>query len=136
MPNVMIEVAESQTLIDEEVRELFDGVTSALSDALGIEPETIVVRVAQSDCRSWAVGGQPVVGTSNRAAQIGICVAKGSATPKQLKTAMAATSNVLAAVFEGWVHDASTITIQEVDEHLGGSIRELAADSPSIKAVA
>jgi len=136
MPNVTIEIAESHTLIEEEARELFGGVTLALSDALGIDPGTVVVRLAQSDPRFWAVGGQPITGTSSRTAQIDIYLTKSSATPKQLRMALAATSEVLSTVFSGWVHEASTINIHEVDKHLGGSIGALAAEHPSPKAAA
>ena len=108
----------------------------ALTEVFAIDPEATVVRVEQADPRFWGVGGQPIGGNSKRAAQIDIFLTKGSASPKQLKAAMAAISDVLATVLADWVHDASTITIHEVANHMRSSIGALAADRTNLKAVA
>lgn len=136
MLNVNIQVADPYPLGDDEVRGLMSGTTLALTDIFATDPETAVVRVAQADPGFWSVGGQPIGRTSKRAAQIDIYLTKGTASAKQLKAAMGAIGKVVATVFGGWVHEASTITFHEVDAKMACSFGELAARASDFKAVA
>jgi len=136
MLNINIRIADRYPLGDDDVRRLMSGTTLALTEAFAIDPETTVVRVEEADSGLWAVGGQPIGAVSNRATQIDIFLTKGSASPKQMKAAMAAMTDVVSTVFGGWVHDASTITIHEVASNMRSSYGAMAASSSDIKAVA
>ena len=136
MLNVTIRIAEPHALLETEVRGLLEGTTSVLTNTLNVPAEHIVSRFERIDPLHFAVGGNPVVGTTNRPAQIEITYPKGVASQKQLKDARNALIAMLKQQFNGWVHDATSIAFLEIAPALLTSIGELASDQTHLKAVA